>query len=289
VVTEYALPTAGDLVGIVAAADGHLWFTEYNANTIGKMTTAGVATEYEVPAGASGPHHVTAGPGGTVWFTADVANAIAALVVPMPTPTATATATVTPTVTPTPTPTVTATPPCGAPVDVPCRAPVAARRSQILLKDRSADANDFLSWKWTRGDATAKAEFGDPTSTTSYDLCVYDEQAGVPTLVLAAFIPAGGTCGSRPCWQETLHGFKFKDEAAHNQGIVAVALHEGLAGRAAVHVQGRGPALALPTLPLSQARSVRVQLRNSAGECWGAAFTSPALVATPAQFRDKSD
>jgi len=46
-----------------------LWFTEYDANQIGRITTAGAITEYPVPTANSEPQSITAGPDGALWFT----------------------------------------------------------------------------------------------------------------------------------------------------------------------------------------------------------------------------
>jgi len=55
--------------GITAGPDGALWFTEYD--NIGRITTAGVITEYNVLNGGS-PFWITAGPDGALWFTQGV-------------------------------------------------------------------------------------------------------------------------------------------------------------------------------------------------------------------------
>jgi streptogramin lyase len=57
------------LYGITAGPDGALWFTEYNSNQIGRITTAGAITEYAVPTANGGPYGITAGPDGALWFT----------------------------------------------------------------------------------------------------------------------------------------------------------------------------------------------------------------------------
>ena len=58
--------------------DGNLWFTETGADKIGRMTPAGVLTEFPLPAVAApagstgpppGPTAITAGPDGALWFT----------------------------------------------------------------------------------------------------------------------------------------------------------------------------------------------------------------------------
>jgi virginiamycin B lyase len=61
---------------ITAGPDGALWFTEQNANKIGRLTTSGAFTEYAVPTAGSFPNGITAGPDGALWFTEAVANKI---------------------------------------------------------------------------------------------------------------------------------------------------------------------------------------------------------------------
>jgi streptogramin lyase len=58
--------------GITAGPDGNLWFTEgeFDANKIGRITPAGVFTEFQLPGSWTGPLAITAGPDGNLWFTA---------------------------------------------------------------------------------------------------------------------------------------------------------------------------------------------------------------------------
>jgi streptogramin lyase len=55
---------------IALGSDGAFWFTESNiqANTIGRITTAGAVTTYRIPTSGY-PIGITAGPGGSLWFT----------------------------------------------------------------------------------------------------------------------------------------------------------------------------------------------------------------------------
>jgi streptogramin lyase len=53
---------------IAAGPDGALWFTNGKGNSIGRITTAGVASSYS-GYGISTPEHITAGPDGALWFT----------------------------------------------------------------------------------------------------------------------------------------------------------------------------------------------------------------------------
>jgi len=74
---EYPIPTAGSAPrGIAAGSDGNLWFTEFNASKIVRITTAGVVTEFPIPTAGSGPNVITTGPDGNLWFTEGQANNI---------------------------------------------------------------------------------------------------------------------------------------------------------------------------------------------------------------------
>ena len=47
-----------------------------SGNKIGRITTAGVVTEYPVPTAGSYPGSITAGPDGALWFTEGAGNKI---------------------------------------------------------------------------------------------------------------------------------------------------------------------------------------------------------------------
>src|SRR5947207_4666187 len=69
-ILEFPIPTASSYTfGITAGPDGNLWFTEYNGNNIGRITTAGVITEFAQNTVNVGPVGITAGPDGALWFT----------------------------------------------------------------------------------------------------------------------------------------------------------------------------------------------------------------------------
>ncbi len=71
--------TAGDGIDhMTVGPDGNVWFAENggNGNIIGKITPAGVTTEYTVPTVNSQPEGITAGPDGNLWFTEEVGNKV---------------------------------------------------------------------------------------------------------------------------------------------------------------------------------------------------------------------
>jgi virginiamycin B lyase len=66
-------PITGDCAqpaGITTGPDGALWFTEWNENAIGQITTDGTLTEYPLPITFGGlPFSIVVGPDGALWFT----------------------------------------------------------------------------------------------------------------------------------------------------------------------------------------------------------------------------
>jgi serine/threonine protein kinase len=69
-ITEFPLPIySSQPNGITAGPDGNLWFTQWNADRIGRISTSGTITEFSLPASPSQPDGITAGPDGNLWFT----------------------------------------------------------------------------------------------------------------------------------------------------------------------------------------------------------------------------
>ncbi len=72
-ITEYPILTPGaGPISITTGPDGSLWFTEFNAssNNIGRITTAGVITEYSIPGSIEMESAgIVTGSDGNLWFT----------------------------------------------------------------------------------------------------------------------------------------------------------------------------------------------------------------------------
>ncbi|OAF12442.1 hypothetical protein AYJ54_06330 [Bradyrhizobium centrolobii] len=93
-ITEFALPDPNAQPwGITTGPDGALWFTEASCirrpgsrcivgNKIGRITTTGSVTEFTVPSDGSGPHSITTGPDGALWFTEYYGGRVGRLVLP---------------------------------------------------------------------------------------------------------------------------------------------------------------------------------------------------------------
>ncbi len=185
---------------------------------------------------------------------------------------------------PQPTPTPLLTPVCGATPAL-CRTPAVAEKAQITLKDAEDDTKDQMVWKWSKGAATSRVDFGDPTTGDGYELCLYDGTG----LVASATAPAAGLCEGRACWSARGTGFVYKDRLQTPDGLQSITLKAGDAGRASIRVKGQGDALALPSL-VTLASPLTVQLMTTAGACWAARYTFPPTQKQgPTLFRDRAD
>lgn len=151
-----------------------------------------------------------------------------------------------------------------------------AEAAQIDIKSNADDAKDQLKWKWKKGAATTLEALGAPLAGTEYYFCVY-----APTLVVDAVIPSSSTL-----WKATgTKGFKYKDKTGAAGGVTGAKLKIGEAGKALAQIKAKGTALDDPAMPLTQ--PVTAQLQNSAGECWGHAYTAPEKFNTAERFLDK--
>jgi cysteine-rich repeat protein len=176
------------------------------------------------------------------------------------------------------------TPGCAAAPVGGCRRPIQSGQAQLAIRDQALDAKDALQWKWNRGAATPKPDYGFPTTTTSYQLCVYDGAS----LVRSVAFPAAGVCGTKRCWSENGAGFKYADKNGTHGGVTRIVLKGGEdPGKAKIQVKAKGANVAPPSLPLAQ--PVTVQLRNSDGVCWEALYGAPASRNDAGTFKDKSD
>src|SRR5262249_50215099 len=69
-ITEFPLPVAGSVpLVITSGPDGNLWFTEYQAGRIARISTSGGITEFNLSNASSLPASITTGPDGNLWFT----------------------------------------------------------------------------------------------------------------------------------------------------------------------------------------------------------------------------
>jgi len=81
--TAYSMPTGGGAsFAITSGTDSALWFTEFGADKIGRITTAGTITEFRGATRGAVPSALAAGPDGSVWYTEDVVNKVVRVTTP---------------------------------------------------------------------------------------------------------------------------------------------------------------------------------------------------------------
>lgn len=140
----------------------------------------------------------------------------------------------------------------------------------LLVKDNADDTRDKIVWKLTNAMATSQTEFADPTATTQYGLCLFQNGA----LTHGLTVPP-----SLLLWTPiSTKGFKYKDTSgAAAQGVQRIILRGSDDDRAKIIVKGKGMALPDPTPPLTE--PVLVQFVNSdSGLCWEGTFAGPSNV-----------
>jgi hypothetical protein len=175
------------------------------------------------------------------------------------------------------------TPDCPPAPDT-CRQPTVSHGASLSIKERTPVDKSSMAWKWGKGAATMLDEFGDPTSTDGYALCVYDAGALVSTSRVV------GSCTKKPCWTLKPTGPVFSNKSLQPSGVKSLKLVAGPDGAASEKFAGKGASLALPD-PGALTGPIDVQLRRSGGAtlCWGARFTAPFSKQTGDSLKAKSD
>jgi cysteine-rich repeat protein len=156
--------------------------------------------------------------------------------------------------------------------DATCQPPPLEGSKLKLHRGRNL-AESRMRWKWKSVPAEG-TDLGDPRFDAGYRLCLYDETAGTPRLVLEAEAPAG------PLWSATSRGLRFKGPTVLGQ-LTRLRLRSG--SELKLTAKGRN----LPALPLSQDDAVVVQLHNDTGSCWGERYTAPASRNDARNFIDR--
>src|SRR5207342_3586602 len=81
-----------------------------------------------------------------------------------------------------------------------CRETTAAGSGVLTFKKAANPNSSRLTWRFAKGPAQDGTDFGDPFTTDSYSVCLYDASAN-PQPLYAAPVPASGNCGTVPCWR----------------------------------------------------------------------------------------
>lgn len=157
---------------------------------------------------------------------------------------------------------------CVVRVRTDCRHPTKAKQALLTLINETPDKKDKLSFHWMKGAATTAADFGNPVGSTDYILCLFDRARNKDHVVLRSKAPKGAT------WKAGAKRFTDKDKSGTPDGLSAITLKSGNAGKATVLVDGNGANLKLPTLGLTA--PVTAQLEGpTGGACFAGTFASP--------------
>jgi hypothetical protein len=115
------------------------------------------------------------------------------------------------------------------------------RGTRIELRNGATDANDALAWRWADPDpGEGAARFGEPTTSTDYELCAFTAPDAGAEPLLALSVAAGGICGGRPCWHATSRGFRYRNAAAGEAaGLSAILLSAAPGKGSRISARGR--------------------------------------------------
>jgi hypothetical protein len=162
--------------------------------------------------------------------------------------------------------------------------PAVPQKAQLQLKKGKTSTANKLLWQWVSSGTVNLSDFGDPSTSTSYLLCVYDATGAL----LRAEALAGGMCGTKPCWKASgKTGFTYTNKAGTPAGLTKVILKAGKPDHGKLQVKGAGTNLSFPTLPLTT--PVRAQLRQSGSSiCWEATYSTVSKN-TATEFKAKSN
>jgi cysteine-rich repeat protein len=154
-------------------------------------------------------------------------------------------------------------------------------RSTLRVRDDPTDKKDVVSWRLQPDAGISIGDLGDPRSFTSYQVCVFDDVfASDPyfifgNLLAGVGVPAGGTCGDKPCWTPKRNGYRYTDKSGASDGVRSLDLEAGNGKSASVSIFAKGPSVGIAPLPAEL--PVVVQLQSSDGLCWQANFPQAQL------------
>jgi ELWxxDGT repeat protein/cysteine-rich repeat protein len=164
-----------------------------------------------------------------------------------------------------------------------CRLPTVPIPGSMTFKKAAGGLRSSIVWKWKKGAATTFADFGNPVTTDSYALCLYDE-SGAPQLLYEMKAPGGSA------WKilgKTPTGASYRSIGPPD-GLTKVALKAGVAGKAKVQANGKGSYLPFLAGSGPVPLPLRVQMQAANGSCWETYYTT-ALKNDGVAFKANSD
>lgn len=176
---------------------------------------------------------------------------------------------------------------CTSAIELECAEPMAGK-SVLVVRDNADSSRDKLVFRWRGEAALAGEDFGNPTATTDYELCIYDDKpspGGPATLVYSLSAPHGAK------WSLTGAGYRMLDPSAAPDGVRLIKLRPGGAGKSKILVKGKGANLGLVPhndgVFFSQSDDVTVVLRASDAQCFKSVFPRPWKSNLANRYKDK--
>ena len=145
-----------------------------------------------------------------------------------------------------------------------CKQPFKAGRSSLkYVQTGRTDPDDIYTWKWNVGSHTDIADFGFPTVSTGFAICIYDASAR-PQPVVGNEAPAGQG------WTSVKNGWLF--DLRGDRPLRRMVMKAGSDGKAHILVHGDSDTV---TQILPFVSPVVVQLQNDDGTCWETDLGTP--------------
>jgi hypothetical protein len=151
---------------------------------------------------------------------------------------------------------------CGNTPAAGCRT---STKGLFIVKDKDDNTKDKIIFKWIKGQSTMQSDFGNPTSTSTTALCIYENG----TLVGDAAIPPDATK-----WQTiSTKGYKYKDKGGAASSINNILLKGSSDDKSKVLVKGKGADLPDPNPDFTLPVTVQV-ISGDTGICFEATFNN---------------
>jgi hypothetical protein len=149
-----------------------------------------------------------------------------------------------------------------------CFTALRERGSNLFLND-SQTTLDRIQWKWRYGAEVTPADFGDPSVSGDYVVCLYERLGANPGLIGEWDIGAASTCSGKPCWRTKATSVLYSDRAQSRGAVRSLKIKAGADERSSLLLRMSGPSLATPKLPLDVSAPVRLQLHSlGTSACW---------------------
>lgn len=114
-------------------------------------------------------------------------------------------------------------------------------KSALAITDSDDDSKDAFSFQWGKGPALGGSDLGDPTVSSDWAVCIYQDAA----LVMELDMPAATACDGAPCWKvagDALapKGYKYKNKGATPSGVQSAKFAAGAVGKTKLQLKAKG-------------------------------------------------